>query len=422
MSIKENLNFKTGIVVFNNGAFGGAAKRVANLFLHLNRLYGDNFYFFVNKHLYNQIKNVYGSLPDEYIRIIDIKDPVDNLSGSSLTNEPQYFKDVIESPVDVDKRTGYFRKVYRFFKNKHRQREIFKQIENYRAEFDIKVLNGWSAGVLPLAFYFKDSIRRASVVFSDTDSWFTDVDEDTDKLWYRKYYSYNHVLENSDLLDFLSPYILKGVKLKGVVLDEEKIMVSPCSFVDYSKCKIGDKKNIEIAFCARLEPDKNPLLYLEAAKELLKKHPEVKFHLLGEGTLVYEIKNFIQSNELGNSVNFSFLKQPSEIFTNTSVFVSLQTGTNYPSQSVLEAMACGNAIVASNRGDTELLINNKNGVLINLDVKSLIVTLDNLIKNPEETFRLGFEGSVYVRKEHTIEKYAEYFLNILNLAYNKHFG
>lgn len=421
MDSKGNMNFKTGIVVFNNGAFGGAAKRAANLFLYLDKQYKDKFYLFVNKHLYNQIKNVHKKLPDENIRIIDIRDPADKLNGSSVSDKPQYFKDAIESPLKVDERTGYLRKVYWFFKNKHRQREIFKQIEIFRTELDIKVFNGWSAGILPLVFYFKDAVRRASVVYSDMDSWFTGVNEDVNKLWYRKYYSSNYSLEYSDELDFLSPYIAEGIKQRGVKLIEERIHISPCSFIDYSKCKAGDKKNIKIAFCSRLEPDKNPLLYLEAVKEITKIHPSVRFYLLGEGTLVYEIESYIKLNHLENIVKFSFHKNPPEIFAKTGIFVSLQTGTNYPSQSVLEAMACGNAIVASNTGDTSLFINNKNGLLVNLDVKSLVKALDTLIKDPEKTHKLGAEGSRFVRNEHTIEKYTEYFISVLLSAYKRNF-
>jgi glycosyltransferase involved in cell wall biosynthesis len=241
------------------------------------------------------------------------------------------------------------------------------------------------------------------------DSWFTDVHTNMKRLWYRKYYSFNYAIENADAVDYLSPYILKGIRERGLKIDDERIFISPCSFIDYSKCNTGDKKNIEIAFASRLEPDKNPMMFLEAVSEINKEYPHVKFHLLGEGTLAFEIEKYITLHNLKNVVNFKFHNNPPEVFSNTSIFVSLQSGTNYPSQSILEAMACGNAIIASNTGDTNLFINKDNGVLISLNPKELTESLKNLILNKDKTLSMGIAANNYVRKNHTLEKFADYY-------------
>ena len=60
---------KTGIVIFHNGAFGGASKRIANLFFQVNRLYPGRFYLIVNKHLFNQLREIYEELPLDNIRV-----------------------------------------------------------------------------------------------------------------------------------------------------------------------------------------------------------------------------------------------------------------------------------------------------------------------------------------------------------------
>lgn len=268
-------------------------------------------------------------------------------------------------------------------------------------------------GIIPLTFYMNESPSRAGIIFSDMDSWFTDVLEDAARLWYRKYYSFNYALENADAVDFLSPYILDGVRNRGIKLNEERSFVAPCSFIDYSKCVIGKKENFEISFASRLEPDKNPMMYLEAAKVILEEFPQVKFHLLGEGSLVYDIENFISQNKLNDSVNFRFHNNPPEIFAETSVFVSLQSHTNYPSQSVLEAMAGGNAIIATGNGDTHLFINEKNGVLIKPNAGSLATALRSMIINIKNTRMLGNYASAYARKNHTVEKYTEYYLDLI---------
>jgi glycosyltransferase involved in cell wall biosynthesis len=407
---------KTGIVLFHDGAFGGSTKKFANLFFYLHKNYPGRFYLIVNRHVFNQLHQIYGEIPEDYIKIADIKNNNIDESESEITNVPRFYSDNALDPLEIDRQHTLLRKIYWFTKNKNRQRKLFGRIEKIRKELDIKVFYGVFAGILPLVFYLNESPRKAGVIFSDMDSWFTDVMPDMKKLWYRKYYSFNYALENCDLVDFLSPYVMEGVKKLGVKLTDERIRISPCSFIDYTKCSVGEKRKMEIAFSSRLEPDKNPMLYLDAASELLKKYPDIKFHLLGEGTLVKEIKEFIDKNNLKDKIIFQFHKNPPEILKETTIFISLQTGTNYPSQSVLEAMACGNSIIASNRGDTKLFINEQNGILIDINKNRLVTAIEGMIINPGKARALGANARELVMKEHTIERYKDYFLGIIREA------
>lgn len=409
------MKFNTAIVVFNNGAFGGAAKRYCNLFLHLNQIYPGKFFLFVNSHLFNQLNVIYPSLPLTQIKIIGRKFDYKNYGD----NVPSYHSDITPDPREVDKKHSVLRKVYWFYKNKFLQYKLFSEIESLRKELNLKVFYGVFSGVLPLVFYLNKKPRRSAVIFSDMDSWFSDVHSDMKKLWYRKYYSFNFSLENSDWVDFLSPYILDGVKKMGVKIKEKYCSVSPCSFVNNSDCVTGEKLNMEVAFCSRLEPDKNPLLYLEAVSELSSEYPDVKFHLLGEGSLVNEVNEYISEKNL--RMNFIFHKNPPEIFSQTSIFVSLQSATNYPSQSVLEAMLCGNAIIASNTGDTKLFINQENGMLIPLNKDALAEALKKLFADRALTKKLGENARLFVINNHSIENFTEYFIGILNKSYRRVF-
>ena len=422
--LKEYKNFrilhKTGIVLFNYGAFGGAPKRFTNLFIYLNKHYPGDFYYFTNFFMLNQIREIYPDIDTSNIITVD-KNSENKYLTESAPGAPRSYRKVILDPLGSDKKASFARKIYWYYKNMLRQYKYYRTIENYRVKFDIKVFCGVFSGILPLVFYLNKNQRKASVIFSNMDSWFCDVHRDMKKLWYRKYYSYNFAMENCDVADFLSPYILNGIKEIGVRLKDESVFVSPCSFIDYSKCKYSEKKKPEVVFCSRLEPDKNPLLYLEVAKEILKSHSAIKFHLLGEGSLVNEIKQYIEVNNLGENINFSFHKNPPELFGKTLIFVSLQTSTNYPSQSLLEAMACGNAVVASDTGDTHLLVNENNGILVPLNVKKISGAIESLLNEKELALKLGRQGSNDVRTRHNIENYSNYFLGLIQKAYTKNF-
>jgi glycosyltransferase involved in cell wall biosynthesis len=161
------------------------------------------------------------------------------------------------------------------------------------------------------------------------------------------------------------------------------------------------------------------MIFLEAAKAIHSEFPETKFYLLGEGTLVHVIRDFINNNSLSNVIDFRFHNNPPDVFAHTSVFVTLQSNTNYPSQSVLEAMASGNAIIASDVGDTNLFINESNGILIDLQTSNLATALKKLITTPELAVKMGKRGREAVLKDHKIEKMANYYLELIERACKK---
>lgn len=404
---------KSAIVVFSSGAFGGAEKRFTNLFQNLSQKHPGKIYLIINSLLSNHLNRVFPGINREYIITIGEESP------QTQSDKPEVYNDMISSPETEDRSISFPRKTYRYFKNKAKQRRLFAEIEKIRTEKEIEVFTGVFAGVLPLVFYFDKPFPRPSVIFSDMDSWFSEIVPDKKKFWYRKYYSFNNALENSDHIDFLSPYIFEGVMKRNVSIDTSRTSVAPCSFIDYSKCKVGSKKNMEISFACRMEPDKNPMLYLDAAKTVLSSHPDVKFYILGEGSLVNEVKEFLSAKRLEEKIEFKFHPNPPEVFAETSIFVSLQTGTNYPSQSLLEAMACGNAVIASNTGDTGLLVNGSNGYLIDLDPDSLVHALLRLIENKEKTNSMGAIARQFVLENHTIDKYSDYYTDMLMMVHDK---
>jgi glycosyltransferase involved in cell wall biosynthesis len=220
-------------------------------------------------------------------------------------------------------------------------------------------------------------------------------------------------------VDFLSPFILEGVRKRGIAIPAERARITACSFTDYAKCKAGKKDKLSIAFAGRLEKDKNPMLYLDAVSPLAAKYPNVEFHIMGEGRLSSAVEEKVNSLGLPNIIFHGFVPNPTEIFSETSVFVSIQTTNNYPSQSVLEAMACENAVIATDVGDTRMFINENNGTLISLEKEQLQRAIEKYILNPEVALEKGKYASQYVRREFTIEKAADYYLGLFEMAAKK---
>lgn len=403
---------KVGIIVFHIGAFGGASKRYSNLFHYLSQKHSDNFYFIVNQELYDHLKNILPHIVSDKIIVVGdktsaaVKTPI-----SSVIPGVETVKDFVGDQLSHEARYSFLRKVWLYIKHYRLQRKLYTEIRQVVKEYKLNVLMAVFGGAFPLYFYIGKR-QRPSLIFSNMDSWFFELHPQNIRYWYRKYFSFNTAHTDFDRIDFLSPFIYEGVKKAGIHPDPGKVSITPCSFIDYSKCEVGRKEKFAIAFAGRLEENKNPLLYLEAAKQILKKYPEVKFYLLGDGILREKLERYIYENRLSESIIFKFHKNPPEIFSDTTVFVSLQSTNNYPSQSVLEAMACGNVIVATDVGDTRMFINQENGILIKPGLDHLCDALHELISNPAKAKSMGEQARRYAMENHTIDRHAQYYINL----------
>jgi glycosyltransferase involved in cell wall biosynthesis len=398
---------KIAFLLISDGPFGGAQRRFLTLFFHLKHNSGITPYFFVSHSLRNQIKDIF---PSEDLSSIIPVGPHHKLVSSTTTANGEK-KEQRSLKIRLLLKSTVFYKYYYFLNNYIYQRKLYNEIESFRIRYEIKVFLGVYSGILPLYFYLSKK-NRPGIIFTNMDSWFSNISGNPEREWYRKYSTFNFGMENSDIVDFLSPFIYEGVKKLGVRPKEEKVFITPCSFSDYSKCKTGGKEKFAIAFSARLEKDKNPVLFTEAAIKLAEDHPEVDFHIMGEGRLSGNIRSMVSESGFSNIIFHGFHPNPVKVMAETKVFVSLQTTNNYPSQSVLEAMACGNAIIATDVGDTRMFLDESKGSLISLDKQSLIKCLSYYIYNPAIAEKKGNEASEFVRTNHTIERASEYYSDL----------
>lgn len=394
------------IVLLTGGILGGAEKRFIQLFEYLSCNYSGKYYFIITWELYYKILEIFPDYPHQNLIPIGSK-IILNKNKTAVLNKSKTFTIIL--PV-------FIKQIYRFIKNYNIQKRYYREIDHIKKEKNIKCFLGVFDGIIPLYFYLKKKKRKVGVIFCDMDSWFDDVMPKEKKFWYRKYSSFNYALENSDYVDFLSPFILEGVRKRGIKINEKTVSITSCSFTDYSKCKLGNKSTFQVAFSGRLFSNKNPLLFLEAAIILSNKYPEIIFHIMGEGELSAIIKDKVTNSGLNNIIFHGFYPQPTEILASVSVFVSIQTTNNYPSQSVLEAMGCGNAVIATNVGDTRMFINENNGILIDLNLSDLVNAIENLYLNKELREQLGNYAYYYVRENHTVEKMTDYYIDLFNKA------
>jgi len=403
------------IVILSPSIIGGAERRFTNLFLELNRKKPHEGVFIVTHSMKKGIEKLYGKEAIE--DIIGIGPELPESSEINLTDKQP--KTTTSKSLIRQLKNTIFYKVYYLMKTRNEKKELFKEIKEIEKKYKIDRYLAVYNGVLPLYFYFNNNKKRPRIVYVNMDSWFSHLTPNPEKLWYLKYTLFNLAHLKSDAIDFLSPFITEGLDKRKIPYLKTKMSITACSFTDYSKCFYSDKSQLKVVFASRLEVDKSPDKFTLTAAELAKKYPEVQFIVAGKGRMSDEIQDTITKAKLPNLIFKGFIENLPELLAQSSIFVSLQKENNYPSQSVLEAMACGNAIIATDVGDTRLFINDKNGWLISNSAEDLKDQLIACLDNKNEILEKGLYAFNYVREHFTIEKALDYYYNLLYPEYRQ---
>lgn len=196
----------------------------------------------------------------------------------------------------------------------------------------------------------------------------------------------------------------------------DQFQVSPCSFIDYRRMAPAPKEKI-ITFLGRLEPVKNPQLFVRAIGRLAQTRTDFRAYLLGRGEEEPMVRRLIAELGLEQVVECRFEPQPQTILAPSLIYASLQSGDNYHSQALMEAMACGCAVVASDLGETWRLVSERVGFRVPLEEEAVAARFSFLLDNFDQAVEMGQAGRVKVMREQSVEIYAGYLEDLYGRAY-----
>lgn len=148
----------------------------------------------------------------------------------------------------------------------------------------------------------------------------------------------------------------------------------------------------QIAFVGRLIRFKDPLLLVEAAPLILKRFPEARFVFAGDGYLRPEIERRARNLGIGDKVMLlGEVLDVRKVYWSSNVFVALSPYNNFSDLAMLEAMACGLPVVATNSGETYKIIRHGwNGLLVRpRDSRDLADKVMAVLENPALAKKLG---------------------------------
>lgn len=204
--------------------------------------------------------------------------------------------------------------------------------------------------------------------------------------------------------------------LNGIDIDKYRREID----VNRKRKEIGLNQNdLIIGIVARLVPVKNHLCLLKAFSLLKSKLGNVKLVIVGDGELRDDLERYVRDNELDKEVLFlGNRRDVPELLKIFDLFVlpSLSEGLSI---TLLEAMASGIPIVATDvGGNSEIIGNNEAGILIPPDsVETLFEAMLYLLTNKDRADKLGKAGIQRATQlfslSHMVKRYEQIYETLL---------
>ena len=175
-----------------------------------------------------------------------------------------------------------------------------------------------------------------------------------------------------------------------------------------------------IGMIARLSEEKGHTYLIKAMPEVISRIPQAKLLIVGEGRMRRQLVNLTQEMGLEKSVFFlPSLMYTQEVLSCMDLFVlpSLKEGLGL---ALMEAMACGLAVIGSDVGGIKSLIQDRyNGLLVKAaDSRELSDAILELLQNPDQAKSLGNNARIFINqnfpKEKMLSETEKVYLECLN--------
>lgn len=171
-----------------------------------------------------------------------------------------------------------------------------------------------------------------------------------------------------------------------------------------------------IIYAARLHPEKGARLFVEAMSEVVKRVPAVRALLYGQGEEAGNVERAIASLGLAGVIERGFAVDMAPIMARGSIFVSCQLHENLGSSSLLEAMATGLAVVATDVGATRNIVDETIGAVVPPTAEAIASAVVALCLDPVRRVACGVEARVRVEARYGPETYISKLLPVYEEA------
>ncbi|MFT4033098.1 MAG: glycosyltransferase [Siphonobacter sp.] len=282
--------------------------------------------------------------------------------------------------------------------------ELFTYYRKHAHEYDIVHIHGafHFAGWVP--FMIRSKAKKVFTVHGTLDGWALQK-----SAWKKNIISFlfqRKMIERCDLIHVLNPEEKDDVtrylahQHPNIVVINNGIQLSqyetlPARGLFRAKYNLDTNTPI-ILFLSRINVKKGLDLLLPAFLEVLNKFPSTHLFIAGpdDGFLDYVI-SFIKDHNLSKQVTLTGMLTGTdklEAIVDADIF-ALPTYSEGFSMAAIEAMACGTALLTTNRvGFGHLLKNTNTAELVTLEISDVTRGINQLLENPENRHLIAANG------------------------------
>lgn len=212
--------------------------------------------------------------------------------------------------------------------------------------------------------------------------------------------------------DYEYPLIKNGIIVENYVCDKK-------NGTAWRKKQGFSKDNFLFVCVARLSPQKNHRLLLEAFEKGAGNEKEARLLIVGDGELREELEMIASGFKSKDKIVFLGQRDDvSDILSASDVFVMTSDFEGNP-LAVMEAMAAGKPVIVTKAGGTpELITHGKTGFLIDIGNKQQLVdAMKQVLARPKECRQIGERAGEYGREHFDARKmvqaYEQLYLSLL---------
>ena len=158
--------------------------------------------------------------------------------------------------------------------------------------------------------------------------------------------------------------------------------------------KRHNKDKIQLISVGRIVKDKN-FQSVVSAMSILVKEKSIHYHLIGDGEYLSELKSLSDNYKLNDAITFHGNLAHYHVFEclqQADLFVFPSNSEGFP-KAVLEAMACGLAVIASNVSVLPNLVTDDCGAILDVDdPKRLVEVILKLTSDKKKLIQMGLNG------------------------------
>lgn len=176
---------------------------------------------------------------------------------------------------------------------------------------------------------------------------------------------------------------------------------------------------LEVLFLARLHERKRPLMFIEMAKALHGKYPDVRFSMVGpDGGEGPAVEAAIRRAGMGDALRWEGALAPDDTtarINRSAIYVLPSVHEPFP-MSVLEALSLGKPVVVTDScGLAAAITEAEAGTVIDSSMESLVAAVEHLLAKPDYRKTVGGQARILAEQKFSMKTVC----NKLELAYAK---